>query len=196
MQAEIAKIECTDRRTGTHVYQINVLSEMGKRTELFTNDKIVQLWSEASQHEVLFNDFTAGKIEPFILLMLNPRAVWIEFVRLTDRRAVGVGYLTEVIPNFDALAHFSFWDSIARGREPLVQATMAWFFDRYNLHRLSVEVPPYQSGVIRFIKRLGFVQEGERREAIVHKGKWMPLELFGILKDDVARIGEQNGRDT
>jgi RimJ/RimL family protein N-acetyltransferase len=69
---------------------------------------------------------------------------------------------------------------------------MAWAINRYNLRRLSVNVPPYQSGTIRFIRRLGFKLEGEKRCGIIHKGTWFPLLMYGILREEAEqKLNEQ-----
>jgi hypothetical protein len=190
MSDVIAVVECADKKFGTHEYSVTVLSEFGRLTPSMTPQVGLEMWREYSKHPVLFSDYTEGKPDIFLSLLLDPRAVWLEFRRLSDSQVVGAGYLTNVITNFDAESHFVFWDAVGRGREPLVWEAMRWVFERYNLHRLTALVPPYQSGVIRFIHRLGFKREGEKREAVIYKSHWHSLIEFGILRKELANIME------
>lgn len=184
---ELFRIECKDR-TGTHVYSVRLLHEF-MRNGFMTPEKVRDLWIAASEHDVLFSEDTKGQFEPFATILLDPRSVWLEVVRETDEATVGVMYMTDVILGFDAQTHFAFWDGAAAGREPLALEGMKWAFERYRVMRLSCDIPPYQRGTIRFVKRIGFVQEGEKRGAILNReGKPMGLFMFGVLKDEFERI--------
>lgn len=150
--------------------------------------KISDLWVEAKEYDVLFSDYTQGDPQAFIDIFLDPTGVWFEVERELDHRILGALYMTDITPQIDAEGHFTFWDSRGSGREPIIWAAMDWAFERYGLHRMTAKVPPYQSGVIRFIKRLGFKEEGKTREAFKHKGDWMPLIQFGILKEEFEEV--------
>lgn len=179
----ILEIPCDDR-SGEGVYRVRLLQELGKNYTL-TPERVRDLWVEASKHKSLFSDYTDGKLEPFVLLLGNPRSMWLEIVKDGSERPVGVAYVTDILPQFDAVAHFAFWDSVGSGREPLALFIAEWIMDRYSLHRLSAQIPPYQRGTIRFAERLGFVREGEKREAVVREGEWHSLVLFGMTKNEL-----------
>lgn len=180
----VVEIPCEDRG-GEDIYQANLLREFDKNLAL-DSFKIRDLWAEFRKHDVLFSDYTAGQLLPFVAVLLDPRGVWLEVVRKTEpERPVGVAYITAVKPGHEADAHFAFWDSRGRGREPLVLFLAEWVMDRYHLHRLNAAVPAYQHGVLRFTERLGFRREGAKREAVLYKGSRGPLILFGILRDEV-----------
>ncbi len=192
----IATVEATDNKTGTHEYEINLLHELGIVSQEYKSDpakmkrKIAALYLESAEHDVLFSDYTRGDPEAFLSLFLNPRSVWLEIVRRTDGKTVGCAYMTDVILHFDADAHFTVWDGIGSGREPVFLELIRWAMDRYDLRRLSCEVPVFMTGTLRMVRRLGFVEEGTRREATLHKeGKWMDATMFGILAAEV-----KNGR--
>lgn len=192
----IATVEATDKRTGTHDYDINLLHEFGIVSHEFEKDpsilkrKIAALYIESAEHDVLFSDYTRGDPEAFMDLFLNPRSVWLEIVRKTDGKIIGCAYMTDVILNYDADAHFTVWDGIGSGREAVFLELIDWAINRYKLRRISCEVPVYQTGTLRMVRRLGFVEEGTRREAVLHKdGKWMDATMFGILSREV-----RNGR--
>lgn len=182
----LLEIPCTDR-DGEDVYQVKMLREFDQNL-LMTPEKIRDLWAEFRQHDVLFSDYTAGKFKPFFVILMDPRGVWMEITKRSDpTRPIGVAYVTAVKPGHEADAHFAFWDSGGRGREPLVLYLAEWVMDRYSLHRLNAAVPAYQHGVIRFIERTGFTKEGVKREAVLYKGERGPLVTFGILRQEVEQ---------
>ena len=205
---KLYEVACSDR-SGEHTYDINLIHEFGKFSPEFqTPDdikkKAIELYIESSQHEVLFSDYTRGDLSSFLVVFMNPRGVWLEVTRQTDNMIIGSMYLTQVITKFDANAHFTFWDSIARGREPIILKGLEFAFERYDLERVSVEVPIYQSGVIRFVRRMGFVEEGTKRHTTIHKGVWVDSVLFGYLREELEyerpdelggelRIGDPEG---
>lgn len=168
-------------------FDINLLHEFGDlQPELTTRatfaKKVRQLYEQTRKFDVLFSDYTRGDPDSFMATFLDPRGVWMEVILNEGSPPVGCMYLTNIIPRMDVQGHFTFWDSIGSGREPVIWKGMEWVFERYDLERISVEIPPYQRGVIRFIKRLGFQEEGIRRHGIYSKDKWVDLMLFGILR--------------
>ena len=180
----ILEIPCTDR-AGEDMYQVRLLREFDQNIALDAW-KLRDLWAEFRKHDVLFSDYTAGKFVPFFVVLMDPRAVWMEIVKASEPdKPIGVAYITSVKPGHEADGHFAFWDSGGRGREPVVLYIAEWVMDRYDLHRLNAATPAYQHGVIRFIQRVGFVKEGVKREAVLYKGQRGPLVTFGILKDEV-----------
>lgn len=187
----VATVEATDRKFGEQTYEVYMIHEFGMPRGEFINPrkfkkKIADMFVESSKHDVLFSDFTKGNLESFVTLFLNPRSVWFEIRRVMDQKIIGGAYLTDVILHFDADGHFTVWDSIGAGREPIFLELMRFVMRRYNLKRLSAWVPAYQSGTIRMAKRLGFQEEGRKRDAILHKeGEWVESILFGILWEEL-----------
>jgi len=166
-------------------YSIRLLQRFGTLDPYLTPQKIQEIWIEFAKHDVLFSDYTAGEVEPFLDMLFNPRGVMAEVLRLEDNLPVGLAMLTRVIPRFDAMGHFTWWDSTARGKEPLFWAVMKMWFDEFNLRRMSAETPGFGKGLIRMIERLGFIHEGTRREGTIHKESWIGLEMYGILSSEL-----------
>lgn len=166
-------------------YSVRMLHEFGAKSDYMDSQKIMELWESFKKHDVLFSDEIRGDAEAFIDIMMDPRSVWLE-VYCTEREApVGIFSVGRVIPGFDAWGHFAFWDGRGRGREDFTQRAAKWVFDRYKLHRMSVEVSATQLGTIRFIKRLGFIEEGIRREGTLFRGEWIDLIEFGLLRSEL-----------
>jgi hypothetical protein len=182
-QSFVLKIPCEDR-SGEHVYEAHLIWELGKNYGL-SPKKISDIWREVKNFDVLFSDETRGDVEVLFDILIDPRSVWFELKKEGEERPIGIAYITNIIPGHDAQGHIAFWDRIAGGREPLLLFLMEWVSDRYKLHRFSAQVPPYQAGVIRFVKKLGFREEGEMREAVLRHGRRWPLVLLGITKDEL-----------
>ncbi len=87
---------------------------------------------------------------------------------------------TDVIIHFDADTHFAIWNGRARGKEKAMLMGLEWLMNKWDLRRVTAEIPAYQKGVIRFAKRLGFVEEGERRDAVLYKGSWVGATILGL----------------
>jgi len=184
---EIARVKFTDRG-GERDVSVRVLQGLGTASKYLTPNKIRELWLEYSKHDVLFSDYTRGKVEPFITSILNPRSFWFELFDNESSRPIGIASITDIIPKYDAKGHFAFWDRIGSGREKLIWTLMDICFQEFDLHRMSAEIPAYQRGTIRSTKRLGFSQEGEKKESIFHKGAWMNTIIFGITVDEFKEV--------
>jgi len=173
-------------------FEARLLQEFGISNEYLSPEKIAELWKEFSKHDVLFTDYTEGKFEPFLLNLMNPRAIWVEIFNVEEQKPVGVMMMTNIILGFDCEGHFAVWDSKARGKEGICLKMMEFCFNRYNLHRMTAKIVPYMKGTIRFAKRLGFIEEGEMREAVVRSGEWFSLKMFGITRSELEeKLWEQ-----
>ncbi len=100
-------------------------------------------------------------------------------------QSVGAAYISHVMKNFDMTVHIAVWDKIASGREQLFWKVLGWAAERYNVHRMTTFIPPYQQGTIRFTGRMGFKQEGVMREGVLYKDQWWPLYTFGLLRSEL-----------
>lgn len=192
----IAIAEAKDR-TGEHRYAINLLQEFGMlapeiSTRATLAHKIRALWEESAKFDVLFSDYTQGDVENFLDIFVDSSAVWAEIIREGDNRIIGSMFLTEVVLKHDAVGHFTFWDKVASGREPILWRALEWVFGRYDLQRVTIQIPQYQSGLKRFIEKVGFILEGTRRGAIRHKGVWVNLDMYGMLRGELEE--KTNGR--
>jgi RimJ/RimL family protein N-acetyltransferase len=68
---------------------------------------------------------------------------------------------------------------------------LVYAFDELNLYRLTVLVPAYNAGALRFFQRVGFTEEVRRRQALSRGGsRWDFLHL-GLLREGWER--NENG---
>lgn len=168
-----------------NTFSVRLLQRFGQIDLYLTPQKIQELWIEFSKHDSLFTDYTQGKVEPFLDVLFDSRAIIAEIYNVTNEAPYGSLMMNRVIPGFDALTHFTVWDSKASGKELLFLMMMQLWMQEFNLHRLSAEIPGHMTGVMRFAKRLGFLEEGVRREGNLNKGAWMDMTMFGILRSEL-----------
>lgn len=111
---------------------------------------------------------------------------------------VGIFYVTD-ITEYDANIHYTFFDRRHKGRHNLVRSMIKYGFNKYGFHRVSAAIPYHVSkkedkdkealnqGVFSFIKSVGLVPEGRKREAALFDGEWFDVQLFGILKQETEK---------
>ncbi|MBO0807077.1 MAG: GNAT family N-acetyltransferase [Actinobacteria bacterium] len=83
---------------------------------------------------------------------------------------------------------------IALGREHIgrgygtdaMRVIVGYGFREMGLHRIQLNVAPFNSGGIRAYQKAGFVEEGRRRESVLHDGRWYDEVLMSILDHEWA----------
>ena len=83
---------------------------------------------------------------------------------------------------------------IALGREHIgrgygsdaMRVMVGYAFRELGLHRLQLGVAPFNQAGIRAYQKAGFVEEGRRREAVLHDGRWYDQVLMSILDHEWA----------
>lgn len=61
-------------------------------------------------------------------------------------------------------------------------------FCKLNLHRISAGTHSENKGMIRVFEKIGFTQEGIRKESGFYQGKYWDILEFGMLKNTFERI--------
>lgn len=83
---------------------------------------------------------------------------------------------------------------IALGREHVgrgygtdaMRVIVAYAFREMGLHRLQLSVSLFNPAGIRAYAKAGFVEEGRRRAATFHDGRWYDEVLMSVLQDEWA----------
>lgn len=172
-------------RGGPHLFSIRVLHEHGVTNGYLTPKKIQQLWLAFKDNPVIFTDEVEGSFERFLTVLMDPETIWFELFDEISQAIKGVYFLTDIYPGYEATGHFAYWDRIAAGRERMVHEMMRIVFDKYNLNRMTTEIPAYQTGTIRSAEELGFVKEGLKRQAARRHGSWKDVVIMGILRSEL-----------
>ena len=175
----IVTVECTEE--GQKVLRNVNFSSL-------TLGKLKAIYDRIQDFDVLFNVYVKGDMDAFIRAFLSLKAngepqlnglVW----EVDD---VGIVFLCDIEPGFEATVHFCFWDRRFLGREKLMTALLKHFITTFGLHRVVAEVPRYATFYRKAVERLGFEREGCKRQAVRYKGEWFDLLLYGILESEVT----------
>ena len=86
--------------------------------------------------------------------------------------------------NRQASVGISLWRPQDRGQgygSDAMRAVLRWAFDQMNLHRIELSVAPYNDAAVAVYRKLGFVDEGRRREAHFEDGAYVDDVLMGLL---------------
>ncbi|GEM_PF-2023225 len=68
-----------------------------------------------------------------------------------------------------------------------------FLFERYELHKITLEVLETNARAMHLYKKLGFVEEGVKREEVLKKGKYIGSIVMSVLREEwygKARIEE------
>jgi RimJ/RimL family protein N-acetyltransferase len=153
-----------------------------------SSENIDRLWKQAKAFPHIFGKETLGDAKEFINMFVQfdgeiPIVNGLFYI-VNDFQ--GAFYLTDIVPEEDALAHYTFFDKRHHGRETLVREMLKYVFKKYGFHRLSVQIPNYATSQARhFIQGCGFIYEGKKRKAARFKGDWFDVNLYSILRSEV-----------
>lgn len=156
-----------------------------------TSDRLRKYWENLSQFTTLFNRHMRG-IDDFIATFVSQESngelklngiIW----EVDD---VGIFFLTDIYPLYQATGHFTFWDRRIRGREKLIQRMLKHVFDEYGFHRIVAEVPLYSHATMGAVERVGFIKEGRLRKATYYRDAWWDVNLYSILREEINGILE------
>lgn len=160
------------------------------RPMVFTPANLRIFWEKARVHRTLLKTEIRDDYKQFVSVLVrqHPTGV-IEanglFWVVDD--FVGIFALTDIRPELDAVAHYSFFDGRHRGRINLVKEMLRYWFDAYKFNRITAEIPLYATEQTHnFVhKSLGFHKEGRKRKSILFDGEYFDTNIYGILKDEV-----------
>lgn len=159
------------------------------RRLILTPQNLHTFWTKARQFKTLFNQEVRDDFKKFLEVFLRdgPNGVETNGLFWVVDDFMGLLYITDIVPECDALAEYTFFDRRTRGREPLVRAMLKYVFDKYNFNRLTVEVGVYaHPATMKFIESVGFKNEGRKRRATLFDNKWFDVLIYGILKEELT----------
>lgn len=152
----------------------------GVKPLVLTPEKLEKLWAQFNSIPGIFDDYSKGNYKLFLQRFADPNSFWVETVD-----EVGILYATEVRPGLSANCHFTFFDSILRGREELVLSCLRWLCNVANLRKINVWIPDFARVLGRFLGRIGFREEGTIRRWSFSKGRLFDIIAYGITNEEV-----------
>lgn len=160
-----------DAPEGTHILEL-------------TPDKVRFLWEKLSGISGLWDDYTRGNFQRFLLTLETPNSVWYE---MDDGN--GILYMTDIIEGLSGSAHFVYWDRKLRGREEFTMGCLRFVFSALDLKKVNVYLPEYAGAAIHFVGKLGFKREGKIRCWSYSEGKLFDEYLYGMTREEVFDVG-------
>ncbi len=144
--------------------------------------KVERLWHTLQRHKTLFSDITSGDASNFILAIMSQNTMWFE---VRERGIlVGLIWFSDLHQVVDITAHMAFFDRRSFEKLNVCRQVVKWMFANMAIHRITVTPPAIYHATIKLLKRLGFVHEGTKREAVLIGGRWHDQLIFGITRSE------------
>lgn len=160
-----------------------------------STDRLRVYWEKLSRFPTLFNRYIQD-FDDFVSSFLSTEGGQITANGLVwEVDDVGLLFLTDIYPLFQATGHFTFWDQRFRGREPLVREALRYAFEHYGFRRIAAEVPLYSPATLSAVERVGFIKEGRLREYVYYQGKWFDVNLYSVLAKEILQNGIHEAED-
>jgi len=154
------------------------------REMVLTKEKLSALWEEMQKYTTLFSDLTRGDPDNFVRLVMQPSTLWYE-VWEGDEDLVGVLWVSELEEIVDVNVHMIYFDRKPAEKHEVSQQVIWWIFKHFPIHRMTASPPALYHATIRLMKRLGFVEEGRKRQSILIGGKWNDQVIYGLTRPEV-----------
>lgn len=172
---DVFAVECSER-DGTVVRTV--------RFAPLTRERLVHYWEKLSQFPTLFNRGLFN-FDAFVQTFLSIGEHGIRANGLIwEVDDVGIIWITDIYPEYQATGHFTFWDRQFRGREKIFRELVKRIFEEFQFRRLVIEVPLHSQRVCAFVEKIGFVKEGRLRQAVYYKDQWFDVNLYSILAEE------------
>lgn len=157
-----------------------------------TEESITELWKKLQGFPIVFDDYGKNDFQGFVAKFFSRNNM---FFDIGD--GTGLACAMGVRPRLDMVVHLIMFDRRLRGREPVFLNLLGYLFRSLQLRRATAIIPSDAQTGINLAKRLGFLQEGIMRDATIRDGKYIDLEVFGLLREDLnATLEAQSARST
>lgn len=189
MQEPILRVECNESK-GKVVRSIYPL--------ILTRENLAKFWQKGRTYKTLFNKELKNDFESFVNTFISVDSegnysanglIWV-----VDDFA-GILYLTNIVTNgegkaIDALAHFTFFDGKLYGRQEIFRQLLRYIFNKYQLRRVSAEVPMFLNKRVLefFVNDVKMKREGFKRNAAYYNNDYFGVALLGILPEDLEPV--------
>ncbi|KAK1783501.1 acyl-CoA N-acyltransferase [Copromyces sp. CBS 386.78] len=114
-----------------------------------------------------------------------------------------IGVLTLLAPSEEGLHHRNAMIGIGlttgyRGQGYGGEATnwvLDWGFMRLGLHRIWLAAFGYNERAVKLYKKLGFVEEGREREAVLYERQWWDIVRLGMLEGEWEALRKKQAEE-
>lgn len=177
-----SELESTRDKDG--ILLIAEYSKWRVRELQLTPEKLAYIWEQMQLHKALFSDMTRDDKINFRNIITSKDTFWMEVLDDQDN-LIGLIYLMNMQWVIDAEAHIVFFDRQPAEKALLCRQVIQWLFENFPFHRLSATIPSIYFATIRLAKKIGFKDEGIKRESQLIGNKWVHEEMLGILRAEV-----------
>lgn len=149
-----------------------------------TKEKCEAIWVMVKESKTLFSDLTQNLYEAWVSALLAETTVWIEICE--GDTLLGLGAFMHLDRILETETHIVFFDRRPSEKTEICKAVIKWMFNEYPLlHRMYTEPPQIYFAAIRLSRRIGFVEEGVKRESILIGGKWVNQTVLSLLRSEI-----------
>lgn len=161
-----------------------ILFEEGKwqvRSMDIRPGKAEALWAVVSRFKTLFSDLSLNSYETFVQSITDTDSVWYEVCE--GKRLAALIFLQGMSKLVDIEVHILSLDRMPAEKAEAVKHLIRYVFKTYPmLHRMTTQPLSIYYAAIRLAKKVGFVEEGVKREAALVHGKWADQAILGLLR--------------
>lgn len=149
-------------------------------------------WDDAFNNPLsteMIHPFTAADWEKIFTRSANSHDN-VEFTvrKTSDDRLIGfVGLFGISIRNHTAELALGILQSDDRGKgygTELLHLILDYGFNNLNLHKIKLNVYPFNIGAIKAYTRVGFVKEATFKHEIFYNGQWVDTDRYAIFQAD------------
>ena len=152
---------------------------------VLTINKVQWLWTEMRKYRSLFSDLTRGDPSNFSSLITLKDSYWLEIIGPEDD-TIGIVYWTNLYQLIDADVHSMFFDRKPAEKVDLCKEIARLFFTRFpQCHRMTATLPVIYHATIRLARRIGFVEEGTKRQSQLMGSKYVNEVILGLLAEEL-----------
>lgn len=176
MHSSQRSIEHRDFLVSDGLYDIQHLS--------LTPQKLAWIWDMVKSYKTLHSDYGDKTGNTFVNRITSNSSVWFQVMQ--GDVMVGVVFADLMNGWTDMEGHFFFFDKKPTEKIKVCQNLLKWLFVEFpSLDRISVNVPSIYFSTKRLVLRLGFKEEGAKRNGTRIGGRTHDLVAYGILREDV-----------
>lgn len=121
----------------------------------------------------------------------EPNVTRISLIIEAEGRPIGdINFFDIDERNRRAMVGLGIWRAEDRGKgygTDALRAFLRWGFRHLNLHRVELGVSPANDAALRVYRRLGFTEEGRRRESHYDDGRYSDEIIMGLLRREFER---------
>lgn len=145
--------------------------------------KVVGLWYKVKEHKTLFSDLTRNDFNGFVRYLTQAQSIWLEVYQ--DGELVAIICFTGMHAVVDAELHMVAFDRQPAEKLPIIKEIIRYMFKNFPINRITAQPLVIFYATIRLLKKVGFTEEGRKRQVMCINDKWFDSVIYGITREEV-----------